>query len=229
MITIAFGVLIASLTAAPAAQPALATPGVDLKGKLYRSVFFSGPGGLTAGDVVSLPPQVRVRLQRYLSRRAAFKSGFTGAADSFESAAGDAKRRVVERAIVALDDDSGIEKAAADYVQRATILHEWETDASAPLEEAAYAEDFLKQNTSSPLAPYLYVFIAARQRAAFELLVAGKDQERMKAAARKYRTFMQRARTAADPIFGLLADDLDRQPYVYSRSGQHPRDFDPDA
>jgi hypothetical protein len=228
MITIAFAVLLASLTAAPA-QLSFANPDIDLKGKLYRSVFFSGPGVLSAPDTTTVPPQLRVRLQQYLGRRAAFKSAFTGSADSFESAAGDAKKRVVERAMVALVDSGGIEKLAADYVQRAKILHKWEEDPAGPLEEAAYAEDFLKQNTSSPVAPYLYVFIATRQRAAFELMVTKKDQEGMKAAARKYRTFMQRARAADDPIFGLLADDLDRLPYVHIKSGQHPRDFDPDA
>jgi hypothetical protein len=51
----------------------------------------------------------------------------------------------------------------------------------------------------------------------------------MKAASRKYRAFMQRARAAEDPIYALLADDLDRQPFVYVATDNHPRDFDPDA
>lgn len=225
----AFATLFVLLTAAPYQQTAFSNPGINLKGKLYRSVFFSGPGGLTAADLGALPPALRTRLEQYLSRRAAFKSAFKGSADSFESAAGDAKKRVVERAIVSLSTAGDIEPLAADYAQRAKILHEWESDASAPLSEASDAEEFLKKNATAAFAPYLYVFIAARQRAAFELMASKTDLEGMKAASRKYRTFMQRARAADDPIYGLLADDLDRQAYVYARSDHHPRDFDPDS
>jgi hypothetical protein len=51
----------------------------------------------------------------------------------------------------------------------------------------------------------------------------------MKTAAKKYRAVMQRARSASDPIFRLLADDLDRVPYVYVKTDKHPGTFNPDA
>ena len=41
-----------------------------------------------------------------------------------------------------------------------------------PLEEANHAEALLKKDPSSPLAPWFYVFIAQRQRVAFETLRA---------------------------------------------------------
>ena len=42
----------------------------------------------------------------------------------------------------------------------------------------------------------------------------------MKAAAKKYRAFVERARAASDPIFDLLMADMERQPYLYSE-GRH--------
>jgi hypothetical protein len=73
------------------------------------------------------------------------------------------------------------------------------------------------------------VFIAQRQRAAFELADRAKDLNTMKAAAKKYRAVMQRARSAPDLIYGLLADDLDRLEYVYAQTNKHPATFNPDT
>ena len=219
--------LVLALAAALAPQ----APGadIDLGGKLYRAVFTSGAGVLAAADVEKVPEPARTRLTAYLSRRAAFKSLYRNDADSLEKVRADAKKRLIERALVALIDAPGVEKMALEFVERAPIAYEWEGAPAAPLAEASYAEDALKKNPSSALAPYLYVFVAQRQRAAFEAADAKKDVEAMKAAAKKYRAFMQRARAVADPIFPLLADDLDRQPHVYMKTDKHPRDFNPDA
>ena len=220
-------VLLSALAAAQAQEPSAA--GVDLKGKLYRAVFSSGAGALTPADVEPLPAPVRERLERFLARRAAFTSRYTHEAASFDQARADAKKREIEHAIVALVDAPGIEDRARDFVQSAPILFEWEGSWKGPLEEAAAAEDVLKQNSASPLAPYLYVFIAQRQRAAFEAYAQGENIEGMKAASKKYRTFLQRARSASDPIFALIAEDMDRQPRVYLKAAHHPATFDPDA
>lgn len=219
---------VTTLGAALAAQAPQAGA-IDLGGKLYRAVFTSGVGVLAAGDLASVPEPQRARLSTYLSRRSAFKSSYRSESDSFEKLRADAKKRVIERAIVSLVDARGIDRTAAEFVADAPIAYEWEKTAARPLEEAAHAEAVLKKDTASALAPYLYIFIAHRQRAAFELADAQKDVEAMKTASRKYRAFMQRARAAEDPIYALLADDLDRQPFVYVATDKHPRDFDPDA
>jgi hypothetical protein len=212
-----------------AAQASFSHPDIDLEGKLYKAVFTSGPGALTSGDLAEVPEPLRPRLSTYLTRRSAFKSAYKGKAESFETAAIDGKKRVIERAIVSLVGSPGVEARAAEFVAAAPIAYEWEGMTAGPLKEAAYAEDVLKKDSSSALAPFLYVFIAQRQRAAFEAGGRQGDAEAMKAAAKKYRASMQRARAAQDPIFKLLADDLDRQPFVYLKSEQHPRDYNPDA
>lgn len=218
---------VAFIVGAQAPPPLYDTP--DLGGKLYKSVFVQGPGELKPADLANLPPEVRGRLERYLQRRAAFTSKLPGGAETMNAMAIEAKKRRVESGIVSLIDAPGIEQAALDYVQNAKIFYEWEGMPSGPLDEAAYAENVLKENPSTPLAPYLYLFIAHRERAAFETMNPVKDKDQMTAVARKYRTFMQRARAVADPIFRLLADDLDRQPQIYVKSENHPRNFGPEG
>jgi hypothetical protein len=217
------------VTLALAAQAQQVGPAIDLDGKLYRSVFVTGPGTLAAADLDPLPPATRERLRRFLARRSEFKSRYTHEAASFDQARGDAKKREVERAIVALLEAPGIEDRARDFVQSTRFVFEWEGSWKGPLDEAAAAEEFLKQNPSSALAPYLYLFIAQRQRAAFEAYAQAQNVDGMKTASRKYRTFLQRARSASDPIFGWIADDMDRQPHVYLKTDQHPASFNPDT
>lgn len=219
-------VLSAVVLPAQGTPPAAAT---DLRGKLHTSVFSAGAGALTAADVSAAPEVLRDRLGKYLSRRAAFKSTYKSQADSFDSVRIDAKRRLVEQAIVALIDAPGIERTAAEYVASAPIHYEWKGMPEGPLEEANHAEAVLKKDPSSPLAPWFYVFIAHRQRAAFEASEGQKNQEGMKAAARKYRAFVDRARAVTDPIFPALIADMERQPYVYLKATSHPRDYNPDA
>ena len=140
------------------------SPPPDLQGKLYRSVFSSGSGVLAPADVKALPEPVRGRLEKYLARRGAFKSNYKSEAGQLRTRPVDAKRRLVEQAIVSLIDSAGIERIAADYVSTAPIRYEWEGMPDGPLEEANHAEALLTKDPASPLAPWFYVFIAQRQR-----------------------------------------------------------------
>jgi hypothetical protein len=212
-----------------AAQTNENKPAVDLKGKLYRSVFSSGTGTLAPADLDGVPDPLRTRLRTYLTRRAAFKSHYKSEPDTIEKVRSDAKRRVLERAIVSLIDVPGVEKMAAAFVADAPIAHEWEGMHDRPLAEATFAEGVLSKDQSSPLAPWIYAFVAERQRITFETCENEKNQEGMKAAARKYRTFVERARAASDPIYRALVEDMERLPYLYLKGMHHPRDFDPDA
>ena len=225
--TLTLAMVIAAGTAARPQGPDAAA--VDLQGKLYRSVFSSGSGVLSPADVKALPDPLRGRLDTYLTRRAAFKSNYKSEADSFEQVRVDAKRRLLEQAIVSLIDTPGIEKMAAEYVAAAPINYEWKGLPDGPLEEANHAEAVLKKDPASPLAPWFYVFIAQRQRAAFESYALQKNEDGMKATAKKYRAFVERARAAADPIYTVLAADMERQPFLYLKTTAHPRDYNPDA
>ena len=203
--------------------------GPDFNGRLYRAVFASGPDALTEADLDGLPDPIRERLATFLARRAAFESQYESRPDSADAVARDAKRRAIERAIVALVDVPDVAARAVQFAGAAPVAPDWAERADGPLDEAAYAEDELKKAPDGVLAPFLYVFIAQRQRAAFEAAERAGDTETMKAAAKKYRLFVGRARGAGDPIYGLLAADLDGVAHVNMKSRNHPRDFNPDT
>jgi hypothetical protein len=207
-------------TGAPAtAQDRLAHPAVDLRGALYRAVFVSATDALSARDVAALPAGVRTRVSQFLTRRRSLERAGEGTPPD--------PRALLEHSIVALVDREDARALAADFLREAPVAADWGDSAAAPLEEASYAEKRLRLD--APLAPFLYVFIAQRQRAAFELADRAQDLDTMKAAAKKYRVVMQRARSATDLIYGLLADDLDRVPFVYANTDKHPATFNPDT
>ena len=217
------------LTMAQAGLAQESPPQVDFEGRLYRSVFSSGAGVLTPRDVQNASEPLRGRLERYLARRAAVKSQYKGTAKDLQSMRSDAKKRVLERAMVALIDVPGIERIAAQVLVAAPVAHEWDALPERPLAEAVWAEDVLKKDPASPLAPFWYVFIAERQRVLFEAYENQQNQDGMRTAARKYRAFVERARSAADPIFHAIVEDMERLPFLYIKGKDHPRDFDPDT
>jgi hypothetical protein len=223
----------AALVSAALAVPLTAQSGgrgtVDLQGKLYRSVFTSGAGQLTGEDVEKVPDPLRSRLARFVAKRSAFKSQYKHQADDLPEVRSDAKRRAIERAIVSLVEAEGIERMAAEFVAAAPIADQWEGLPERPLEEATFAENALKKDPSSPLAPWIYVFVAHRQRVVFESYENVKNEAGMRASAKKYRAFAERARAAADPIYGALMDDMERQPFLHIKSTNHPRDYNPDG
>ena len=86
-----------------------------------------------------------------------------------------------------------------------------------PLAESAYAEQRLEKEPSTPLAPFLYLFIAQRQRAAAEAAELKQDARRRQGRDGEDPAFLQKARGVPIRIFGLIADDLERMPFVYVR------------
>ena len=97
-------------------------------------------------------------------------------------------------------------------------------DAQVPLAEVRNAEAFLRARPDTPLAPFAYLWIQHRQRAAFELDTGAEARVR---AARKYQTFLNRARAASLPLVVSLAEAIDAQPFVYRDVEVHPRDVLP--
>jgi hypothetical protein len=228
MLRVATTALLFTAAMGPApAQDRLAHPAIDMKGHLYRAVFFSEPDALTADDIAALPEELHARLNRFLTRSSAFHLTDDSKRTVDSAVAIEAKKRVLERAIVSLLEREDASALAMGFLAEAPIAAEWGPTPEAPLEEAAHAEKRLKPD--DPLAPFLYVFIAHRQRAAFEAADRKHDTDTVKAAAKKYRAVILRARGTQDPIYALLADDLDRLPYVHLKTDSHPGTFNPDT
>ena len=104
---------------------------------------------------------------------------------------------------------------AVAFVKDAPIAAEWEGRPEGPIAEAQYAEKMLEASPDTPLAPFIHVFAAQRYRAAAEAAEHAADAQAAADAELRYREHLRQARAAKDPIFGLIADDLERVPYVY--------------
>jgi hypothetical protein len=98
------------------------------------------------------------------------------------------------------------------------------SDAQVPLAEVRTAEAFLRARPDTPLTPYAYLWIQHRQRAAFELDTDAAARVR---AARKYQTFLNRARASSLTMVVSIAEAIDAQPFVYRDVAAHPRDVLP--
>lgn len=221
-------IVLGVLAAAGAAETGV-RQGVQLEGKLYRSAFASGPGVLSRADLARVAEPLRSRLQRHLERRDAFKSTFRSRPESMQDVRSDAKRRLLERSIVSLVETPDVAATAAGFVAAAPVSAEWDGRPEGPLAEATFAENVLKKDPASPLAPWLYAYIAVRQRIAFEASGREQDVEGMRTAAKKYRAFVERARAVEDPVYPALVEDMERLPFLYIKGSAHPRDYDPDT
>ena len=215
--------LILPLTAGSSAQTA--SRDGDVAGLLYKSVFYShmleyDPERL---DTTGFPKQLQERIRSYVSRRKAFQSKLDEPENKeFPALVLLQKRRSVERAIVALVEVAGIEKMAADYASKARLYYEWEGMSDGPLGEAQFAETYLSANPATPLRPYLLLFLLHRYRCAYECLGFEKNLEGRAKAEQKYQLYLKQARANPDPLIALVADDIDRAPYLYIKTDEHP-------
>lgn len=192
------------------------TPEIDFGGALYRAVFFPQNQPVSL-QVKGLPPEVAARITRFNERNKAFRShlGTPGGSLAGPELWQLQKSRQVERAIVALLEAQDLEQLASDYAKKAVIYYEWEGRAENPLQEASFAENFLRRQPQTPLKPYLFLFLAQRYRCAAEILSREKKTAPENEVWQKYRHYLTLARQEPDPLIGLIAADLDRQPYLY--------------
>jgi len=226
-ITIGKGLLAALLLTVFPVQGGLAQTqppcAIDFGGALYRAVFFhqSQPVSL---PVPGLPPEVAARITRFNEKNQAFRSRL---ATPEGSQAGPElwqleKRRQVERAIAVMLEAKDLQQLAADYAQKAVIYYEWEGRAENPLREAGFAEDYLRRQPHTPLKPYLYLFLAQRYRCAAEILSREYRTGPQKEARQKYLDYLKLAGQEPDPLIGLIAADLNAQPYLYFQAQPLP-------
>ncbi|HEX7034913.1 MAG TPA: hypothetical protein VF210_04030 [Pseudomonadales bacterium] len=198
-------------TTLPAQHHAVPPPPVG--GRLAESALLGGHP-LTAADLSpDLASADRMRLQAYLNRRNGFEP----------RSGGEAHRIRFEQELVSIVETTGIEDEAAELARQLPPAAQW----GDPEREAEWAEAMLRSRPASPAAPYLYAFLASRYRQIFERLPED-DRAALERQARKYRTLLERARAAMDPIFALLAADLDGLPSL-GHAARHPRAYLPDT
>lgn len=213
-------VLLLALTSGFQLQSPTRTP---FHGRLFAAVSGFGQPDIDVGrDGALVPADVRARFTTFAQCVTNFRSRLRDT-DDFYAGAALPHRRALERALACTGTTPNRFRAAAEYAANARILYEWEGDYHSPLEEAADAEAFVREHPTSPLVPYLNLFVATLNRFAFELLDKPLSDAEMIELASEYQRFLNRARVA-DPLVRLLADDLDALPFVYDDQRKHPRD-----
>ena len=156
---------------------------------------------LTSQDVPGeMQAPYKARLEAYIERGKAFKSRQGTVAGSLETWK---RRNASQREIastIALPDIELLAHAIAWSQGPYGVTR----DAG---EEATWAEGLVRDPANQAATPYLYAFLASRYRLQFE----GADEDRalLERLAKKYKTMLERVRNAGDPLFVLLADDLD--------------------
>ncbi|MEW6440615.1 MAG: hypothetical protein AB1640_06705 [bacterium] len=213
---LALAILCSFALLAPSRAHGGAPPEVLAGAILFGTVFESlaDPDALARRDV---PDEVRPRIEAFAARAEAFRSRLP----EVERPRGPEvwaveKRRHMERDMVALIDTPGIEKAACDYAAAAVLAYEWEGFSEVPLKEAACAADFLASHPTTPLRPYLNLFLAHRYRCATEILRGERGaRDATTRAAANYKACLEVALKDPDPLVRFVAADMEKRPHLY--------------
>ena len=172
------------------------------------------PHGMSMSD--------RLVVVTYLDRRQAL-------AERFKSAAGrgDAERQRVALEIAATIGTEGIDDTAVAIAASLGTTAGATTSTGDPLWGASWAETLVRDVNHTAARPWLYAFLASRYRLQFER--AEENRDLLERLAKKYKTMLDRVRSAGDPLFVVLANDLDNRATLSPGVTRHPRQYLPDT
>ncbi len=191
---------------------------------LYKTVFYPQDPDYHANkiDVQEYPEAVRKRLIEYQERSKRFHSRIKSPNGSWEEKVIFKKKTYVEQGIVALISTKGIEEAAARFAKDAPLYYEWEGYSEGPLYEAEFAENYLIKYPQTFLKPYILLFLVHRYRVSHECLGYENSYQKQAEVSEKYHKYLNEAKNEKDPLIGLVADDIDKQKYLYLTPEEHP-------
>jgi hypothetical protein len=198
---------------------------------LFGTVFevLAEPAALNA---LHPPDEARSRIETLLRRAERFRSRLPddGGPPGPERAVLE-KKWALERDLVALIDLEGIEEMAAGYARRAVLSYEWEGGSDGPLAEAAFAERYLADHPTTPLRPYLTLFLAHRMRCAYETetLNRGARAGLRDSLSERYGSYLAAALRDPDSLVRYVAADMDARPYLYLNADRPHRANQPPA
>ena len=172
------------------------------------------PNGMTMAD--------RLIVVTYLDRRQELSPRFTQTGGR-----GDAERQRVALEIAATIQTEGIDETARAIGARLGQTASAATSTGDPWWGAAWAERVVRDGDYVAGLPWLYAFLASRYRLQFE--GAAEDRLLNERLAKKYKTMLDRVRNAGDPLFVVLANDLDNRASLLPGVTRHPRQYLPDT
>jgi len=117
---------------------------------------------------------------------------------------------------------SGNPAEAAIFAQSAMISVEWEGKSEDPMSEADQALEWLAENPTTPLRPYLNLYSAYRFRSAYEAAHLERATRLFPIASAGYKEQLAAARESTDPLVRCLADQMDALPYLYMPNRGRP-------
>jgi len=194
---------------------------VDFNGKLYKSIFYGWEQRKI--DTSGLSPILERKICKFMKRYSNFQSRIPKPQDlSFPHDVIYNKRMNIERAIVSLIDTEDIRDLAAEYAANAVVYYEWEGMSDGPFEEGRYAEEYLNKDYTTPLKPYLVLFIAHRYRCAYECIIANNETKWKNYTELRYGYYLHAAKSCSNLLINLIAEDMDRERFFYIPDGERP-------
>jgi hypothetical protein len=173
------------------------------------------PNGMSMAD--------RLVVVTYLDRRQELSPRFAPT-----GARGDTERQRVALEIASTIVVDGIEATARALAARLGPTAAMEASTGDPWAgSAAWAESAVRDASHTAARPWLYAFLASRYRLQFER--ADESRDLLERLAKKYKTMLDRVRNAGDPLFVVLANDLDNRASLSPGVTRHPRQYLPDT
>ena len=159
---------------------------------------------------MNLPPAAQRALTVYRSRARMFKPTTARVDSSPETQASLQFKRVgLERAVFSLFDRPDAAQLAGDYATRAALAYEWEGLPEVPLFEAAYADSFLAEHPTSPIAPFVQLFAGHRKLCAGNLIKElTSDNAAARRTLRESEAQLAAARDSGHPLIRVVAEHL---------------------
>ena len=194
---------------------------VDFHSELYKSIFYGWEQPKI--DTSGLSSILKRKICKFMERYSNFQSRIPKPQDlSFPHDAIYNKRMNIERAIVSLIDTEDIRDLAAEYAANAVVYYEWESMSDGPFEEGRYAEEYLNEDYTTSLKPYLVLFIAHRYRCAYECIIANNETKWKNYTELRYGYYLHAAKSYPDLLINLIAEDMGRERFFYIPDGERP-------
>jgi hypothetical protein len=126
----------------------------------------------------------------------------------------DVRRTNLEEQIVILFGEN-IRKEAQAFSSAVPLMAEWEGINEGPVDEANFTEQWLIRYPDTPIASFLYLFMAHRLRAGYETARAGHEKGLRPILAGRYKEAIDKALSSDNPLIPCIAKDMEAQSHVY--------------
>jgi len=163
----------------------------------------------------------RACVKAYLDRTSPESGLWQGLAPSTPEEAVTVRRRNLKEQMVILLGEK-VQREAKAFAAAVPLAAEWEGMSEGPVDEANFADQWLKEYPETPIAAFLHLFMAHRFRAGFEAARAGHEKGLWPILATRYREALAGARSSDNPLIHCIANDLEAQSHAYLEGQGRP-------